>query len=47
MNDELLLRILKKTGSIKTVIMEVRVKITRQIVVGANCLSSSPIRSSE
>jgi hypothetical protein len=29
------------------VIMEVRVKITRQIVVGANCLSSSPIRSSE
>ena len=43
--QELLPRSMKKTGSMKTVFMEVRVKITQQIVVGANCLSSSLIRS--
>jgi hypothetical protein len=38
---------MKKTGSMKMVFMEVRVKITHLIVVGANCLSSSLIRSYE
>ena len=42
-----LLKIVKKTGSIKPLCVEVRVKITYLIVVGANCLSSSPIGSSE
>ena len=45
--QELLLKIVKNTGSMKTLCMEVRVKITYLIVVGANCLSSSLIGSSE
>jgi hypothetical protein len=44
---ELLLRTMKKTGGMKTVFVEVRVNITHLIVVGANCLSSSLIGSSE
>ena len=53
LNDEgasckvLLLKIVKKTGSMKTMCMEVRVKNTHLIVVGANCLSSSLINSFE
>jgi hypothetical protein len=43
--QELLLGIMKKTGSMKMVFMEVRVKITHLKVVGSNCLSSSLIRS--
>ena len=36
---------MKKIGSMKTLCMEARVKITHIIVVGANCLSSSLIRA--
>ena len=43
--QELLLKIGKKTGSMKTLCMEARVKITHITVVGANCLSSSLIRA--
>ena len=45
--QELLLKIMKRTGSMKTLCMEVRVKITHLIGVGANCLSSSLIKSFE
>ena len=45
--QELLLKIMKKTGSMKTLCMEVRVQVVYLIVVGANCLSSSLIKSSE
>jgi hypothetical protein len=38
---------MKRTGSMKMVFMELWVKITHLIVVGANCLSSSLIRSYE
>ena len=41
------LKIVKMTGSMKTLCIEVRVKINHVIVVGANCLSSSLIKSSE
>ena len=45
--QELLLNIIKKTGSMKILCMELRVQIVYLIVVGANCLSSYLIKSSE
>ena len=41
--QELLLMIVKKTGSMRTVLMEVSVKNTHYIVIGANCPSLSLI----
>ena len=45
--QELILKIINQTGSMKTLCMKVRVKINHLIVVGANCLSSSLIKSFE
>ena len=45
--QELLFKIMKNTGSMMTLRIEVKVKIIYLIVVGASCLSASFIKSAE